>query len=193
MKVVLWLVMAVLAAGCVAEPQTAWKFYGPAGPAGPAGPPGLAGPPGPPGPAGPAGPPGPPGPMGVAGPAGPQGPAGAAAQWVSFKDILFDFDQAAVRSEEHAKINDVASFLKQNPAVLVRIDGHTDPRGKDAYNQALSERRVTAVREALVKAGIPADRIQPSHFGKARPKCNEATEACWQLDRRVEVMITTNR
>jgi peptidoglycan-associated lipoprotein len=89
-----------------------------------------------------------------------------------------------------AKINDVAAFLKANPAVLVRIDGHTDPRGNEKYNLALSQRRVSAVREALIKAGTPADRIQPSHFGKARPKCNEATEACWQLDRRVEVMIT---
>lgn len=193
MRHALWLMMVLLAAGCVAQPDTAWKFYAQAGPPGPPGPPGVAGPPGPPGPAGPPGQAGPPGPQGPSGPAGAQGVAGAAAAWESFNDILFDYDRAEIRPSETAKIDQIVSFLRQNPAAMVRIDGYADPRGTDKYNLALSERRVKAVREALVKAGTPAERIAPSALGEARLKCNDSTEACWQANRRVEVMITTRR
>ncbi len=72
------------------------------------------------------------------------------------------------------------------------IDGHTDPRGTDPYNQSLSERRVNAIRDALVNAGVSAGRIHTGAFGESQPKCNESTEACWQRDRRVEVLIGTD-
>ena len=68
---------------------------------------------------------------------------------------------------------------------------HADPRGTDPYNQALSQRRVTAIRDALVKAGVPGDKIQAGAFGEERLKCSQSTEPCWQLDRRVEVLISS--
>ena len=79
--------------------------------------------------------------------------------------------------------------MKQNPAVNVGIDGHTDPRGTDAFNQGLSERRVNAISEALVNAGVSASRIKTGAFGESQPKCSAPTEPCWQSDRRVEVLI----
>ncbi len=72
------------------------------------------------------------------------------------------------------------------------IDGHTDPRGTDAYNQGLSERRVNNISDALVAAGVTNARILTGAFGESRPKCNESTEPCWQRDRRVEVLIGTD-
>ena len=113
--------------------------------------------------------------------------------WESFRDILFDYDKADIRSGEATKIKDIASYMRQNSTVILRIDGYTDPRGSAPYNKALSTRRVTAVRDALVAAGVPTDRITTGAFGEMRPKCNEATEDCWQRDRRVEVFVTTNR
>ena len=71
----------------------------------------------------------------------------------------------------------------------VGIDGYTDPRGTDQHNQGLSERRVKAIRDALVKAGVASDKIETSAFGEQKPQCSESTEACWQRDRRVEVRI----
>jgi len=53
----------------------------------------------------------------------------------------------------------------------------------------LSERRVNNIREALVKAGVGDGRIKAGAFGESRPKCSQSTEACWQADRRVEVLI----
>ena len=136
------------------------------------------------------------GPMGPAGPMGAQGPAGTAGaqaaagkNWASFRNFLFDFDMSAIRANETNHVSDIAAYVKQNPTARVGIDGHTDPRGTDAYNQSLSERRVNTIREALVTAGVAGDKIHTGAFGESQPKCNEATEACWQRDRRVEVLI----
>jgi outer membrane protein OmpA-like peptidoglycan-associated protein len=157
--------------------QWVWVPTGPTGPQGMAGPQGVAGP------AGPAGP---------QGPQGPQGPTPAVvASWTKFKDILFDFDKSDIRPNETSKVADIASYLQQNPSTMVGIDGYADPRGTDKYNQALSERRVNAILDALMRAGVARDKIQTGAFGEMRLKCREATEACWQSDRRVEVLIGT--
>ncbi len=143
--------------------------------------------------AGATGPAGPIGPMGAQGPAGPMGPQATAAaevrKWSSFNNILFDFDMSVIRSDETSKVTDIAAYLKQNPTARVGIDGHTDPRGTDAYNQGLSERRVNAISEALVTAGVATGKIHTGAFGESQLKCHESTEACWQSDRRVEVLI----
>ena len=142
------------------------------------------------------------GPMGPAGPMGAQGPAGtvgavssqpqaSGAKWSSFRDFLFDFDKSAIRSNETKHVSDIASYMKQNPSAQVGIDGHTDPRGTDAFNQGLSERRVNAISEALVNAGVSSSRIKTGAFGESQPKCSEPTEPCWQSDRRVEVLINS--
>lgn len=197
----LFAVIALFAVGCSARPiggDTGWKIYGPsgppgvAGPAGSVGPSGLAGAQGPVGPSGPAGVQGPTGLAGAQGPAGGQGSAGAVTRWASFADILFDFDKSDIRANETSKVSDIVTYVKQNPSVKVGIDGHTDPRGTDRYNQALSQRRVGTIRDALMKAGVPGDNIRTGAFGEARPKCNEKTEECWQRDRRVEVLMGTD-
>jgi len=135
------------------------------------------------------------GPMGAQGPAGPVGPqamAGAAKDWSTFRDFLFDFDKSAIRSNETRHVSDIAAYMRQNANARVGIDGHTDPRGTDAFNQGLSERRVNNIRDALVNAGVSAGRIKTGAFGESQPKCNASTEACWQADRRVEVLIGTD-
>ena len=204
-RVLFFGVLALFAVGCSARPiggDTGWKVYGPtgpqgvagpAGPAGPQGPQGIAGPPGSgqgmAGPAGPAGPQGPAGTQGVAGSMGAQGARAAVANWTKFNDILFDFDKSDVRSNETSKVADIATYVQKNPTTMVGIDGYADPRGTDRYNQALSERRVNAIRDALTGAGVSRDKIQTGAFGEMRLKCQEATEECWQSDRRVEVLI----
>jgi outer membrane protein OmpA-like peptidoglycan-associated protein len=121
---------------------------------------------------------------------GPQ--AAAAKQWASFKNFLFDTDKSDIRSSETTKIADIAAYLQKNPPVQVGIDGYADPRGTDGYNQGLSERRVNAIRDALVTAGVPSDKIHTGAFGEQRLLCNASTETCWQSDRRVEVLIGTD-
>ena len=158
----------------------------------------MVGPAGPQGPAGPRGAQGPAGAEGLAGPRGAQAPAGPAGvasvamkNWTKFKDFLFDTDKSDLRPNERSKVSDIAAYMQQNPAVIVGIDGYTDPRGTDKYNQALSERRVDTIRSALANAGVPSQKITTGAFGEMRLKCQEQTQACWQSDRRVEVLIST--
>lgn len=174
---------ALVGAGCASGPFEDPHNYGPVGPIGMAGPQGQQGPQGPQGPAGQQGPGGPAGVQGVAGAEGPQRP------WVSFTDFLFDFDKSEVRNTETGKVTKLVDYMKDNPNIMIGIDGHADPRGSDAYNQPLSQRRVDAIKASLVTAGIPASKIQTGAFGKTQLKCGESTESCWQRDRRVEVLI----
>jgi outer membrane protein OmpA-like peptidoglycan-associated protein len=177
------LVLTVLfGAGCTG-PLEDPHIYGPAGPIGMTGPQGPQGPQGPAGVAGKQGPAGPAGVQGVSGPEGPQRP------WVAFADFLFDFDQSVIRASETSKVDKLAQYMKDNPNIEIGIDGHADPRGSNQYNQPLSQRRVDAIKAALVNAGVPSAKIQTGAFGKTQLKCSEATEACWQRDRRVEVLV----
>jgi peptidoglycan-associated lipoprotein len=167
-------------AGCATGPFEDPHNYGPVGPIG------MTGPQGPQGPAGVAGKEGPGGPAGTQGVSGPEG---APRPWVTFADFLFDFDQSVIRTSETSKVDKLGQYMKDNPNVEIGIDGYADPRGTTQYNQPLSQRRVDAVKAALVSAGVPSARIQTGAFGETRLKCSEATEACWQRDRRVEVLV----
>ena len=146
---------------------------------------------------------GPAGATGAQGPAGPVGPQAMAASenrmvsfgtgnnTAAFKDILFDTDKSDIRANEMSKITDIAAHVKQNAPMNVGIGGYADARGTDQHNQGLSERRVNAIRDALVKAGVASNKIQTSAFGEQKPQCNESTDACWQRDRRVDVGFRT--
>ena len=185
-RVLCFAAVVLLVAGCSVRPvggPDGWKVYGPSGPQG------VAGPPGPSGPQGIAGAQGPMGPAGPAGLVGAIGPRGADFVWTAFADVLFDFDRAMLREDERAKLAQLAAVLKQNPGYRVELEGFADPRGTNAYNLALSRRRVEAVRMALIEAGVPEATIVTGAYGEMTLKCTEETDACWQSDRRVEVMV----
>ena len=185
-------VAAVVAAGCTARPvggADGWKVYGPAGPEGAPGMAGLVGPPGPQGPMGPAGPAGPQGVAGLPGPAGTAGVRGADLTWERFGDVQFDYAKAALRPPEADKIVRLATYLKQNPAFQVELEGFADPRGSQAYNIKLSTQRVNAVRDALIAAGVSQDRILVGAYGELNRKSAGTGDAAWQQDRRVEMIV----
>lgn len=121
--------------------------------------------------------------------AGAPGPAGAPQAWTSFSDILFDFDKSNVRPSETPKVDKLVQYMKDNPSHEIGLDGYADPRGTPPYNMRLSQRRVEAVKAALVGAGVSGNRIRTGAFGETRPKCTQSTETCWQEDRRVEVLV----
>jgi len=191
-RLVYFAVAALLAAGCTARPvggADGWKVYGPMGSEGPAGANGVAGLQGPQGPMGPAGPSGPQGVAGLQGPVGPAGANGADLQWARFSDIQFDLNRADLRSAEAGKVEQLATYLKQNPTFRVEIEGFADPRGSQAYNLKLSTQRVNAVRDALIAQGVSQDRILIGAYGKLNRKTEGTGETAWQQDRRVEVIV----
>jgi outer membrane protein OmpA-like peptidoglycan-associated protein len=116
-------------------------------------------------------------------------PGASAAGWTTLRDILFDYDTAEIRASEMTKISDVAAYVNQNPSIRVGVDGVTDLlRGSNRYNVELSERRIAAVRDALIRSGVTASRIETGRFGVEQAKCNDATEPCSQRDGRIEIM-----
>jgi peptidoglycan-associated lipoprotein len=100
------------------------------------------------------------------------------------QDIFFDYDKYDVRADAQATISKDASYLVSHPDVKFVIGGYCDERGSDEYNLALGQNRADAAKNALVTAGVAADRIRVVSYGKEKPFCTESTEACWQLNRR---------
>jgi outer membrane protein OmpA-like peptidoglycan-associated protein len=112
--------------------------------------------------------------------------------WVSLRDIRFDYDKASIRSSEMPKIADIAAYLNDNPGARLGIDGTTDlRRGTNKYNVSLSQQREANVRDALIRAGVPADRMEIGSFGAEGGQCSDRTENCAQRDGRVEVLATS--
>jgi len=77
-----------------------------------------------------------------------------------------------------------AAFLTQHPAFNFTVEGHCDERGSIEYNIALGDKRANSVKNALIAAGVAAERINTISYGKERPFCTEHDEACWQQNRR---------
>lgn len=105
--------------------------------------------------------------------------------------VLFDFDSAQVRSDAAATLDAVASVLAAVPAA--RVEGHTDAISDDAYNQTLSEKRATAVVDALAQRGMSGD-LEAVGFGESRPVAPNEVDgkdnpAGRQLNRRVEIVV----
>jgi len=102
----------------------------------------------------------------------------------SVQDIFFDYDVYDIRADAQATLSRDASYLVSHPQVKIVIGGYCDERGSDEYNLALGQNRANATKNALVTAGVAADRIRVISYGKEKPFCAESTEACWQLNRR---------
>jgi peptidoglycan-associated lipoprotein len=104
--------------------------------------------------------------------------------------VYFDFDRANVKASEASKVQEVANrFKAEDPATDLLIEGHCDERGTEGYNQALGERRALAVREMLVAAGVPAERIHTVSFGKDKPADPGHNDAAWSKNRRGEFIL----
>ncbi len=108
----------------------------------------------------------------------------------AFHGVLFDFDKATIKSGNEKLFNNAIKVLKLNPGLTVEIQGHTDSRGAEAYNQNLSERRAASVKQHLVNNGIAASRLTTSGFGESKPVASNDTDAGRMHNRRVSFKRT---
>ena len=110
---------------------------------------------------------------------------------VTFRNIYFDLNKATLKPESEPALREICTFLKENPDILVEIQGHTDTRGSDAYNLRLSQARAESVVEWLINNGCAdADRLVPKGYGESAPVVKNAkTEAEHALNRRVVVKV----
>jgi outer membrane protein OmpA-like peptidoglycan-associated protein len=105
-------------------------------------------------------------------------------------DVKFDFDKAQVKPESYGDIENLADFMTQYPQTTTVVEGHTDSVGSDAYNQTLSERRASAVRDVLVNQyGVGGDRVNAAGYGETRPVADNASADGRAVNRRVEAEV----
>jgi outer membrane protein OmpA-like peptidoglycan-associated protein len=109
---------------------------------------------------------------------------------ITLGDVLFDTAKAHLKSGGMRTLEKLATFLKENPERKVLVEGFTDSRGSDEYNQGLSERRANAVRTALIGLGVSTDRIEARGYGEAFPVAGNEDAAGQQLNRRVEIIVS---
>jgi outer membrane protein OmpA-like peptidoglycan-associated protein len=104
-------------------------------------------------------------------------------------DVSFDSNSAVVRPGVYSELDRIALSLTQYPQTVVRIEGHTDSVGTEAFNMDLSRRRAEAVKSLLMQRGIDASRMEVAAMGESSPIATNDTEAGRQMNRRVVIMI----
>ncbi|MGC2658036.1 MAG: OmpA family protein [Bryobacteraceae bacterium] len=104
------------------------------------------------------------------------------------QDIHFDYNKSDIRPEDQtilvADANALKSIFAGDANFVVTVEGHCDERGSAEYNLGLGDRRASATKEALVNLGVPADKLKTVSYGKERPICTDADEACYARNRR---------
>lgn len=104
--------------------------------------------------------------------------------------VYFDVDQSVIRADARTVLQRNADWLRRWGSTRITIEGHCDERGTNEYNLALGERRAHAVKSYLASLGVAADRVHVVSMGKEAPSCTDASEGCWQQNRRGHPFIT---
>ncbi len=107
--------------------------------------------------------------------------------------ITFDFDRSDIKPEFRPVLDNVARTLTEFNQTIVEVAGHTDSVGSDSYNQALSERRASAVASFLGSRGVMQQRMIVVGAGESRPIASNNTEAGRAQNRRVEITLVPVR
>jgi peptidoglycan-associated lipoprotein len=114
----------------------------------------------------------------------------------SLDSVHFEFDTAVLLSQCQSKIALVADWARQHPSAGIELQGYVDQREaarsgstETTRSEALSERRVRHVRDALIAAGLEQERISVGSGDRDRFLCAEGSETCWERNRRVEIVV----
>lgn len=107
-------------------------------------------------------------------------------------NILFAFNKSDLSAEAKSNLDKLNIILGKYPDTNIELQGHTDSKGTEAYNQTLSEKRASAVSAYLASTGINQSRLTIKGFGETVPKYDNETEEGRAQNRRVEFLITAN-
>ncbi|OGX87915.1 hypothetical protein BEN47_10315 [Hymenobacter lapidarius] len=113
------------------------------------------------------------------------------ARAIEVKDIFYDYDKFNIRPDAAIRLDTLVQTLVDNPKISIELSSHTDQRGKDAYNQKLSQQRAQAAVDYIVSKGIDKARITARGYGESRPiVAAPKSEEEYQRNRRTEFKVT---
>lgn len=108
-------------------------------------------------------------------------------------NVLFGFDKSNLSGDAKINLDKLVKILNAYPDTDIEVQGHTDSKGSESYNQRLSERRAGAVSTYLTRnGGISYSRVSTRGFGETMPKYDNNTANGLAQNRRVEFLITAN-
>jgi outer membrane protein OmpA-like peptidoglycan-associated protein len=108
--------------------------------------------------------------------------------------VHFMVNAHIIRGISYPLLTRLANLINRHPEYLhLEVQGHTDERGPDWYNDKLSQDRANAVLEFLVSRGVKRERLSAQGFGKSKPLVDKNTEYAWSMNRRVEFLITREK
>lgn len=107
---------------------------------------------------------------------------------LGFPTVYFAYNQDRIGSAERVKLDSVADYMKKYTSIGLIIEGHCDERGSEEFNRALGERRAIAVKDYLIAAGVPAQRLKTISYGEERPAVLGHTPEALAKNRRAELV-----
>jgi len=110
----------------------------------------------------------------------------AALKATKLEAVYFDFDQWGIREDQKKTMIRNSEWLKANPDVKIRLEGHCDERGTAEYNLALGQKRAEAAKTFLEGLGILGQRMSTLSYGEERPLDPGHNEEAWAKNRRVD-------
>jgi outer membrane protein OmpA-like peptidoglycan-associated protein len=112
---------------------------------------------------------------------------------ITLDNIYYDYDKWNIRADAAQSLDTLIDILVKNPTIKIQLSSHTDCRGKDAYNETLSQKRAESVVQYLIQKGIAADRLTAKGYGETMPieqcECTKCSDAQHQRNRRTTFKI----
>jgi outer membrane protein OmpA-like peptidoglycan-associated protein len=105
-------------------------------------------------------------------------------------DVLFDSGKSELKPGAQRTIDQLTSFLNENPERRVQVEGFTDSQGANEYNLQLSQNRADAVARAIIQRGVDAQRVRALGYGEEFPVASNENAGSRQMNRRVEIVVS---
>ena len=111
---------------------------------------------------------------------------------VRLNSLNFEQGKAVINLKSYPGLDEIVAMMKENPKMVIQLEGHTDSSGDAAANKKISEDRVEVVKKYMVSKGVPKDRVKTKAFGGTQPLSGDRSAKGQSLNRRVEMRILKN-
>jgi len=113
-------------------------------------------------------------------------PRGTLFEPAELQVVHFEFDKSRITEEARGILEGNAEIIKQNPGVMIQIEGHCDERGTNDYNLALGQRRAASTRDYLINLGVDPGVLVTISYGEEQPVDPRHNEEAWAKNRRAQ-------